>query len=163
VVFWTNWAGTELGHATVVEASSAEVNKDKVESMLTDCPSNAKRLGRLGSATARAPSYILSTSSVFIVDPSFFLTSLVIYCMVSLTRSTLILPVCCLCQHTPDIGCALYINGSIFGPVRTSIQILPRNHPATIPVSWSSTDHGTVCIMAIDLMPLGACHECNDV
>jgi hypothetical protein len=69
VVFWTNWAGTELGHATVVEASNADANKDKAESISTDCLSNARRLERRGFATATASSYILSTSSGFVARP----------------------------------------------------------------------------------------------
>lgn len=49
VVFWTKEAGTALGHAKAVDASSAEENRDKVENMLTSCPPGSNWVGRLVS------------------------------------------------------------------------------------------------------------------
>jgi hypothetical protein len=71
VVFWTNWAGTELGHATVVEASSADVNKDKAESILTECPTNTKRLGRLVFLQQELRLIFSRPAQYLLFDPSF--------------------------------------------------------------------------------------------
>jgi hypothetical protein len=70
VVFWTNSAGTELGHATVVDASNAEVNKDKIESMLTDCPPNAERLERLYFLQQELPLIFCLPAQDLLSDPS---------------------------------------------------------------------------------------------
>ena len=130
VVFWTKEAGAALGHARAVEASSAEENRDKVENMLTVTSRVVIGLDVLCFSQREHPLIIFPPTQDLTLTPHFSLDQPrdILH---GLIRPEILLVFACmlLCRHTPDIRCALYINGSIFGSVRTSIQAFPRMPP----------------------------------